>query len=87
VEELEVIWKEPLESRTHKDTPDCVDGGRSVRETSVIELTVPIQEEAEATIMRLGITISCAMRVRLEGGAQVVVEGARVPIPMSIIFL
>jgi hypothetical protein len=45
-------------------------------EASVIELMVPIQEEAEAKIMRLGITISYATRVGLEGGAQVVVEGA-----------
>jgi hypothetical protein len=44
-EESEVIWKESLESKTHKDAPDYGDGGRSVREIAVTKLALPIEEE------------------------------------------
>jgi hypothetical protein len=51
-----------------KDLPDFVDDRRSVRETSITEPPVPIEEEPEPASMRLSITMSCAVRERLQGG-------------------
>jgi hypothetical protein len=75
-EEPEDIGKEVLESRTHEDVPDCVDGGRLVLEIAVTCPAVPIKEQLEAASMPLSIIISCAMREGLEGGARLLVEGA-----------
>jgi hypothetical protein len=44
-EESEVIWKEAPKSKTHKEVPNCGDGGCSVRETAVTEPAVPVEEE------------------------------------------
>jgi hypothetical protein len=52
MEELEDIWKEALESRTHEDVPDCVDDGRPMLEASVLEPIVPIKEEPDETSIR-----------------------------------
>jgi hypothetical protein len=55
-----------------------------VRETAVIEPTVPVgEEEPEAANMRLSITISCAEKEGLYGGGRVPVEEAQ---PISSIF-
>jgi hypothetical protein len=84
-EELEVIWKEASESKTHEEVPDCGDGGRSVREIAVTEPAVPVEEEEpEVANMRFSVAISCAERDGLKGGGRVPVEEAR---PMSSIFL
>jgi hypothetical protein len=46
IEESEVIWKEALESRYHRDIPNCVEGGgHVVLGESVIEPIVPIEGE------------------------------------------
>jgi hypothetical protein len=84
-EESEVIWKEAPESKTHEEVPDCGDGGRSVRETTVTEPAVPIEEEEpEVANMRLSVAISCAERDEPEEGGRVPLEEAR---PISSIFL
>jgi hypothetical protein len=84
-EELEVIWKEAPESKTHEEVPDCGDGGRLVRETAVTEPAVPVEEEEpEVANVRLSIAISCAERDGLEEGGRVTLEKSR---PISSIFL
>jgi hypothetical protein len=84
-EESEVIWKEAPESKTHEEVPDCGDGGRSVRETTVTEPAVPVdEEEPEVANMRLSIAISCAERDEPEDEGRVPLEEAR---PISSIFL
>ena len=58
--------KEAPESRTHGDVPDCVEGGCSVREASVIEPAVPVEEEPEAASRRLSLRISWSVKAMAE---------------------
>jgi hypothetical protein len=84
-EESEVIWKEAPESKTHKEVPDCGDGGHSVWEIAVTEPAVSVEEEEpEVANMHLSVTISCAERDEPEEGGRVPLEKAR---PISSIFL
>jgi hypothetical protein len=84
-EESEVIWKEAPESKTHEEVPDYGDGGRSVRETAVIEPAVPVEEEEpEVANMCLSVAISYTERDGPEEGGRVPLEEAR---PISSIFL